>query len=149
MTPIFTASEVLTLEALYPDRDEWLFYFRLLSDRVQEDVSEEAADGIRFLCAIRQRPFRYGPEITVSANVRGKYCWCGCYNFLKREFDNTVPAFDNTVPVEVIPEGEGLWVDLAWSLCLFLKRWANQSDSTRTRLWSEWTQQEVASESRI
>lgn len=128
-TGIFTPDEIATLEALYPDRDEWFMYLYLLSDRVQEE-DEGCADGMRFLCAIRQRPFTWGKR---SESLSGKYCMAGS---CKVRFKD---QFQNKVPMEADPWGWHFGV--AKALSVFLYKWASLPADTRSKLWREWVMQ--------
>jgi len=57
-TKFFTPGEAHTLTALYDQPDEWWSYWWVLSDAVQERCGETAAEGMRWLSAVRQRPHR-------------------------------------------------------------------------------------------
>ncbi len=122
---IFTDSERSTLELLYPNRDEWFEFFYLLSDRVQEQ-DELLADGMRFLCENKQRPF--GSE-------KGKYWWLSARG---KPFGAETDYYANYIPFEIevvhfkeSPDGILLVIE-------FLHKWAALSSDVRHRLWSEW-----------
>jgi hypothetical protein len=135
---IFTDDESTTLESLYPDRDGFFLYLLILSDRVQEDCGEAVADGMRFLCAIRQRPYLHDVD-PFSEDGQSAYWWCPSDRYNSRVEDE----FSDYIPEEL---GISIMDDtysVRDSLTMFLTRWADLPTETRTRLWAEWAPQEV------
>jgi hypothetical protein len=133
---IFSPEEVSTLEALYPDKESWFQFFYILSDRVQEE-DESMADGMRFLCASRQRPYFWTHD--------DRYWWC-CIQLSSLETDSGPNShrskFENHLPpvafgLEHWNTGHG---SLQEALETFLLKWSSLPLNVRFRLWSEWVE---------
>lgn len=133
-TTFFDALQTATLNGIYEDREEWWLYWYLLSDAVQE-VDEVAADGMRWLYEIKQRPSEWygspGSGVHWYATVKPIYDY----------FNNYIPlAFKEIAygTTECMRAAGHEFETPIEALDAFLDRWVELSAETRQRLWREW-----------
>lgn len=128
---IFSELETVTLNNLYPDPDSWWEYLYLLSDRVQEDEGEVVAEGVRFLCEIRQRPYMGKREVWY-----GVCWWCASekedYQRLRQD------SYRNYLPAELRLSVAHDFDTPTAALEAYLTNWTTLAPEVRAELWSTW-----------
>ena len=131
----FLEHERAVLESLYPEREQWWEYLYLLSDRVQEDEGEVPANGVRFLCLIRQRPTKF-------IYTNNSHWWSNDEE--DEELDHT--GVGNHLPKEFREIGypeDADYPTVTDALEAFIAKWSSLDQPTRDRLWEEFAPAEV------
>lgn len=123
---MLTELECKTLDSLYDNKELWFEFLWQISDRVQEE-DEVAAEGIRFLCGIRQRPTK----------LSSGYWWCvGNWGETARKAMRQVLSYSCYLPREF--DLYGYSESCSAALSKAISAWCNFSQQTRSRICSEW-----------
>lgn len=135
---MLTEIEAKTIDALYDDAEAWWEYLWIASDGVQER-SETAAEGLRWLCEIRQRPWRF-------LDYKSPWHWwvtdtplsdCGHGDYLPSEFASVCRNGDAETDFGLRSRNDQTGFDTAsGAVAAFLRRWCELTDGERASLWA-------------
>ena len=137
-TTYFTKLQADTLDGLYEDVENWWFFFYVLSDEVEE-ISPVAADGMRWLHRIKQRPWAWEWDRRKWKRAKKSHPlrmhWWILQETRHGECDNYLPVeFREISTSHRFAEYPGPTP----ALSAFLEEWCALSEETRQRLWREW-----------